>query len=60
VFNQKRQFLGVWLGVNGLDDITVLKTAPEDPYAATVRPINSLLGFNAGNSMDHRALVRGW
>ena len=59
VFNGKRQFQGSWLGVNSLDEVTVVRPAPADPYAVTVRPIDSLLSFNARNSMQHRALVRG-
>lgn len=59
IFNQKRQLLGVRLFVNQLDEITITRPAPADPFAVEARSITNLLGFELQGSLDHRVRVQG-
>ena len=58
-FNRMRQFLEAAIQVNKMGDIFVRKPAPEEPFAAPVRPINRLLQFAPREEAGHRIKVRG-
>ncbi|HYJ48156.1 MAG TPA: hypothetical protein VEV81_16205, partial [Pyrinomonadaceae bacterium] len=58
-FNQKRQLIGVQLFVPSLDAISVDKAVPADPFAVTVRTIDTLLQFTPGEGSVHRVKVQG-
>ena len=58
-FNQKRQVLTPVLQVPAGVPVRVEKTAPSDPYSATVRSADSLLRFTPDGPTGHRIHVRG-
>jgi signal transduction histidine kinase/CheY-like chemotaxis protein len=60
VFNQRRQLLGIRLFVPGMQHLTVMEPAPSDPGSLPVRPVNSLMQFQAERSTEgHRTRVQG-
>jgi len=59
VFNQHRQLTGFCIHLNSLRDVSVLLSAPADPFADNIRPINELLRFSKRNDPNHRVRVRG-
>ena len=59
IFNQKHQFVGVFLSVPGLSHIRVLEPAAPDPFALPVRAIGSVLQFAPQGSSVHRIKVQG-
>ena len=59
LFNQHRQLTGFSLYLNGLRDISVVQSAPIDPFAHDIRPINQLLQFSQYSDPNHRVRVRG-
>ena len=58
-FNQRRQALTPVLQVPAGVTIQLEKPAPADPFAAPVRPADSLLRFTPDNPSGHRIHIRG-
>lgn len=58
-FNQKRQVLTPILQLPTGRSLQVLKPAPADPFAAPLRPADSLLQFSPDTPVGHRIRVRG-
>ena len=58
-FTQRRQVLRPMLLVPAGVCVEVLKPAPAEPEAASVRPAGSLLEFKTDNALGHRVHVRG-
>ena len=58
-FNQRRQALTPVLQVPAGVNIRLEKPAPADPFAAPVRPADSLLRFTPDNPSGHRIHIRG-
>src|ERR1035438_6090606 len=59
IFTKNRQMTGSRLFFPNLAQVNILAPAPADPYALTVRPIDSLLQFTPNIAFLHRAHVRG-
>jgi two-component system sensor histidine kinase/response regulator len=59
LFNQKRQLTGVQLFVPSLDDLSVERPAPADPFSIPTRSINTLLKFTPEAGSPHRIKVQG-
>jgi signal transduction histidine kinase/DNA-binding response OmpR family regulator/HPt (histidine-containing phosphotransfer) domain-containing protein len=59
ILNDKRQLTGIQLYVPGFDYITVVEPAPPDPFSLQVRPIASIMKYNASDRLGHRIRVRG-
>lgn len=58
-FSQKLQFKGSCLWVNSLNDITVVRPAPSDPFVGETIPIVDLLRHVGTESIEHRLRIRG-
>lgn len=58
-FNQRRQALTPVLQVPAGVTVQLEKPAPADPFAAPVRPADSLLRFTPDNPSGHRIHIRG-
>ena len=58
-FNRQRQLFAVRLMAPRSEDLTVESPAPQEPFAAPVRTIGSILQFNPKESYDHRVKVAG-
>ena len=58
VFNKKLQMVGILLYVPDLKQIEILKP-PEDPFAKSVQPIETVARFAPGRSLGHRIRVQG-
>ena len=58
-FNQKRQFVGIFLSVSGLPNIEVLEPAQPNPFGLPAHPITSLLQFAPQGVSAHRIKIRG-
>ncbi len=59
IFNEKGQFLGMWLANSSLDDFRVEKASPGGPLELPLRPIASLMQFDAQHGISQRIRVRG-
>ncbi|MEW6306401.1 MAG: GAF domain-containing protein, partial [Verrucomicrobiota bacterium] len=57
--NAQRQLVGVRVLVPRLEEISVEKAAPDDPFAAAALPVASLGQFRPRGSASHRLHVRG-
>jgi signal transduction histidine kinase len=58
-FNRKRQFVGALLFVPALDNVRIEEPAPSDPFAVSLRSINSVLEFKPGETIRHRIRIQG-
>lgn len=58
-FSQKLQFKGSCLWVSSLNDITVVRSAPSDPFSGKTIPIVDLLRNVGTESIEHRLCIRG-
>ena len=58
-FNRKGQLIQVALQAPGMADISVVKPAPEDPFAAPRRKCSRLLEYSPNEEHGHRVKVRG-
>ncbi len=58
-FNRQRQLFNFGLMVPRLEDITIEKAAPSDPFSVPAQPIKSLLQYSAQGSYGHRLKVVG-
>lgn len=58
-FNNRRQMTGIRLAAPSLDQIEILKPAPDEPYSVPLRTINSLHQFNPQAPFGHRVKVQG-
>ena len=58
-FNRQRQLFAVRLMVPLLEDLTIVSPAPQEPFAAPVQTIGSILQFNPKESYNHRIKVAG-
>ncbi len=58
-FNNRRQMTGIRISVPSLDQITLLKAAPADPYSVPLRTIRSLHQFDPQAPFGHRVKVQG-
>ncbi len=59
IFNDRRQLTGIRIFVNGRQQIRVVKAPAADPYAAPLRPLNSIMQFEPGVLGNHRIRVAG-
>jgi diguanylate cyclase (GGDEF)-like protein len=59
VFNDKRQFLGVRMYVEDLDDVSVQRLASEDPFDLPIKPLESMLQYGDQGGAIARVKVRG-
>jgi PAS domain S-box-containing protein len=59
IFNKKRQLLGAEVLSPSLDFIALEEQAPADPFAAPVRPLDSLMRFRLDDELGHRVRVQG-
>ena len=69
IFNSKRQLLGIQVFVPSLNQISVVRTAPNQippaqvgslrPFQTTIRPIESLSQFSPSEPAGHRVHLRG-
>ena len=59
VFNDKRQFLGVRMYVENLDDVIVERPAPGDPFDLPTRPFQNMLQYGDQEGAIARVKVRG-
>jgi len=59
VFNDRRQFMGLRLFAPSLDDISVEKTVPADPFATPLQPLDSFMVFGDRQQIVERVKVRG-
>lgn len=59
VFNDKRQFVGLRLFVASLDDVTVERPAPVDPFDIPIKSLSSLLQFGNRVGAIQPIRVRG-
>ncbi|MEW6306628.1 MAG: sensor histidine kinase [Verrucomicrobiota bacterium] len=58
-YNEKRQWMGVRFNVSSLSNLTVLRPAPPHPFEGPLRPIQTLLQWDPGQSGGHRVKVQG-
>jgi PAS domain S-box-containing protein len=58
LFNSKKQSNGFELLMQGVEQVTVLREAPAEPFAISARPIDSLMRF-AEEDSSHRVKVQG-
>ncbi|HVN82027.1 MAG TPA: response regulator [Terriglobia bacterium] len=59
LFNEKFQLIGILLYVPNLNQVTVTKNAPADPYGAEVQPIANVQRFAPKGVMGHRIRIQG-
>jgi signal transduction histidine kinase/CheY-like chemotaxis protein len=59
VFNDKRQFTGLRLFVSSLEEVTVERPAPSDPFDLPLRSLGSLLEFDDAEGAIRRIKVSG-
>ena len=59
LFNDRRQLAGVQLFVPGLDQVTVERSGPADPYTLAQVPINILMQFSPARASGHRVRIQG-
>ncbi len=57
--NLKNQINGSRLYTPDIRDITIIQSAPGDPFSMPIRPINSLMNFSSGNFSGHRIRIQG-
>jgi signal transduction histidine kinase len=58
-FTKARQVVNPVLSVPDQLPVSVLRAPPQDPFAVAVRPVDSLMQFNAEDLFIHRVRVRG-
>jgi PAS domain-containing protein len=58
-FNGRRQFIGLRLFVEDLQDVRIEQPPPPDPFAIALRGLQSVLTFGAEGSVVHRTKVVG-
>ena len=58
-FNHQRQLFAIRLMVPRPEDVQITQLADEEPFAAAVRPIGSLLQFTPQQNYGHRVKVAG-
>jgi two-component sensor histidine kinase len=59
VFNYRRQMINARLSVPNFEQVTIERPAPQEPFAATTRTINSLHRFDSRAPTGHRVKVQG-
>lgn len=59
ISNKERQFTGFRLYLAELADIQVTKSAPSDPFALPVQPIDQPFQFQSSKDLRHRIHVQG-
>ncbi len=59
VFNDKRQFVGLRLFVSNLNQVTIERPAPADPFDVPLRPLGALLQFGNTEGAIARIRARG-
>jgi signal transduction histidine kinase len=58
-FNRKGQLIQVAIQASSIADISVIKPAPADPFAAPLRKCSNILRYSPEEAHDHRVRVRG-
>lgn len=58
-FNRTGQLIKIAIQLSGMDDITVEKPAPQDPFAVPSHPIGLLLQYSPTSLHGHRLRVQG-
>lgn len=58
-FNRRRQFLNMHLSIPSMEQIQVIKPAPEKPFAVERRTVQSLMRFDPVGVHGHRVKVAG-
>jgi PAS domain S-box-containing protein len=59
MFNERRQLVGVRLFAPDLTFLSILSSAPADPFNVPVRPISRVLEFTPEQAVGHRVKIRG-
>src|SRR5450759_5910614 len=59
LFNDRRQLVGVQVFTPSVDQVTVDRASPADPYALPVLPVNSLMQFTPAHVSGRRMRVQG-
>ncbi len=59
LFNEKFQLIGILLYVPNLDQVTINKSAPADPYGTEVQAIANVQRFAPEGAMGHRIRMQG-
>jgi len=59
LFNQKHQLTGARLLIPSMDSVKIEETAPADPFALPIRPIDALLRYMPTQTHVHLVHVRG-
>ncbi len=59
IFNSRSQLTGVRLFAPAIEHVQVEVPSPADPFAVAVRPVDTLLRFDAVSRLGHRVRVRG-
>ncbi len=59
IFNDKRQLTGIRIFVNARKQIDIVRAPSVDPYAAPLRPLNSVMQFKPGVLENHRIRIAG-
>ena len=59
IFNPRAELMGVRVRAGHLSDVTVIKHAPEDPFAVPVTQMKTLMPFSTGGISLHRRRVAG-
>src|SRR5450432_4532976 len=59
LFNDRRQLVGIQIFAPSVDQVTVDRPSPADPYALPVLPVNSLMQFTPAQVSGRRMRVQG-
>ena len=58
-FNDQKQFVGILMNVQSLDDLSIIKDASRDPYQLPVRSVSQVLRYRKDTKIGMRAHLRG-
>jgi signal transduction histidine kinase len=58
-FNERAEFVGARVQLQGIEDLTIVKPAPADPFAAAETRLDALLPFSPDPPALHRTRVKG-
>jgi diguanylate cyclase (GGDEF)-like protein len=59
VFNSRRQMVGVHTFFPTVDQVRVIRAAPNDPFELPPMRISDLFGVSTGSSLSHRVHIEG-
>jgi signal transduction histidine kinase len=58
-FNERGELVGARVQLQGIEDVQIVRAAPENPFAAPETPLDALLPFSADPPSLHRRRVTG-